>query len=186
MSMIDLYSASKDFIIPLASPTIAILTLITYAKQERRKMLVQSDLDIKRSVHAAERDLLLLRESYQLFSLKLKTNEPIEPERIELIKETAERLFGHFTKSPVMYEAFFSKNKINIRMDRMPLLLSEVQLWFRRLHLAQEPSPLVLFGLYLLIFARVDSGQDAEEIKILELLVSKNQELFSAWYHFDS
>ncbi|MFA9441431.1 hypothetical protein ACDA63_17520 [Uliginosibacterium sp. sgz301328] len=178
----SLYQISKDLLIPLVSPSIAVLTLVIYAKQERRKIAVQADVDLKKSVHALERDVLALREAYQLVGLKQAAGEVVEPERIKVIEETAERIFKRFSDTPAIYDRYFSHPKAQIRTDRIPLLLTEMQIRLRTLAASKSPDHVILFGLYLLLFARAPADGDDEERQIMQTIHDTNPQFYGAWW----
>jgi hypothetical protein len=182
----DLYTFSKEILVPLVSPLIAVLTLVIYAKQERRKIAVQADVDLRKSVHALERDVLSLREAYQLVALKFTHGETVEPERIKVIEETADRIFKRFGEMPAVYDQYFSKPKAKIRSDRVPLLLTEMQIRLRLLSKATKPENIVLFGLYLLLYARAPADSDAEELEIMQRIFESNPTVYSAWWQPDA
>lgn len=176
------YAVAKDLLIPLVSPSIAVLTLVVYARQERRKMRVQAELELDKTVQATERDLLSLREAYQLFGLQLKLGQPVEPERLQLIGETGERLMKRFNESPALYDRYFAQARPSIRTERLPLLLHELHVRLRQLPKAKASDSLILFGLYLLLYARAATDPDDEAYKILKLLHDNEPKLLGAWW----
>ncbi|SHI27220.1 hypothetical protein [Pollutimonas bauzanensis] len=182
----DLYIFGKEILVPLVSPLIAVLTLVTYAHRERRKMVVQADIELRKSVHALERDVLALREAYQLVALKMHHGETVEPERIKVIEEISDRIFKRFGEMPVVYDKYFSKPKAKIRSDRIPLLLTEMQIRLRLLPKATKVENIVLFGLYLLLYARAPAGSDAEELKITQNIFNSDPTVYSAWWQPDA
>lgn len=178
----DFYTISKELLIPLVSPLIAILTLIIYAKQERRKIAVQVDIDLKKAIHAVERDVLSLREAYQVVSLMAVRGETIEPERIAVINEITDRIFKKLSETPAIYDQYFSKVKAKIQTDRIPLLLTELQIRLRLLAKSPKKDNIILFGLYMLLYARTPSNSDTEEQKILQELYNSDPNVFAAWW----
>jgi len=182
----DVYTFSKDLVVPLVSPLIAVLTLVIYAKQERRKIAVQTDTDLKKAVHAVERDVLSLREAYQLVALKIAHGETVEPERVKVIEETSDRIFKRFSEVPAVYDQYFSKPKAKIRADRIPLLLTEMQIRLRLLSKATKPENILLFGLYLLLYARAPADSDAEELEIMQNIFKTNPSIYAAWWQPDA
>ncbi len=182
----DLYMFGKEILVPLVSPLIAVLTLIIYAKQERRKIAVQTDTDLKKSVHAVERDVLFLREAYQLVGLMMARGEPVEPERIKVIEEASDRIFKHFNEAPAVYDQYFSRPKAKIRSDRIPLLLNEMHIHFRLLSKSTKPENILLFGLYLLLYARTPTNSDTEELEIMQGIFKSNPAIYSAWWQPDA
>lgn len=127
-----IYEFSKDILVPAISPLIAVLALALVVKQERAKLTAQRAHGLEASVKAAERELIMLREAYQLIGLHLVQNSPLEPERLASLEQSTDRLLKTFNEYPEAYEAFFSKRKRGLIMDKMPLLFSELQIKLRQ------------------------------------------------------
>jgi hypothetical protein len=162
-----IYEATKDILVPLLSPLVAALAIIFAVKQERQKLRAQHEHTLQGQVRAAERELLTLREMCQHMALQLRQGEPLAPERVAVYEESCGRLFKVFHDSPAAYDEFFSKRRPKIKEARLPLLITELETRMRQLRLSKELDTLVLFGLYLLLYARAPIGADAEEANIL-------------------
>ena len=177
------YEILKDIIVPALAPLVAVMALVFAARLERQKFLAQREHDLQISIDAAEREVLFLREAYQLIGLKLVCNEPVEPERIKCFEESVERFFNVIHGSPAIYEGYFSKNKKYIKTPRLPLLISELEIKLRQLTRTKKIDDFVLFALYLLIYARKNPGSDSEEIDILNKIYKTNQAMFEGWWN---
>lgn len=176
------YEIIKDIIVPVSSPLIAALALITVVKQERYKIRAKQNFDLQRSVNAVEREVLLLREAYQLIGIQLKQGGTLESERIQTFEESSDRLFKVFHESPAVYDEYFAKNKSKLIKLRLPLLFSELQIKLRQVKTAKVIDPFILFALYLLLYARVSHGKDSEEIQILNNISATDPKFYSTWW----
>jgi len=177
-----MYDIMKDIIVPVLSPLVAVLTLIFVAKQERKKIDSQRNHELQSAVNAAEREVFLMRESYEKIGLKIVSSEEVEPERIASFDESRERFFKQFHESPSLYEEYFSKNKPKLKLDRMTLLFAELEIKLKQVLTSTSIDNVILFALYILLYARKDEGDDQEEIDILNMIYESSPDFYKAWW----
>lgn len=177
-----MYQILKDFLVPLISPLIAAVALGSFLYQERRKSEVRRKHDVDIAVRSIYRDLLYLREAYQLLRLKQRANEAIEPERRKLIIDTADRIFGQLLTNPEIFEKYFVKANTGLKSNRFPLFLTELQIRLARIAAPDADGEVILFGIYLLLYLYDPDPIKANEHRaILQQISNTNPQLFGAF-----
>ena len=153
----------KDVIIPLLSPLIAVLTLILFVWHERKKLELKSKEEVNQIAKSIYRDLLYLREQWELFGLeKITQKEESKEERIELLRKIFERIRKNIFEKPEIWETYFSDIKTKVKDNKIFLLLGEMEIDFARKDF--QYNDFILYAIYKLLYLWEKDRNKKEEL----------------------
>ncbi len=148
----EMYKLLKDIVVPLAAPLIAITTLLLFAHNERTRFEIAAEHKVDARAGAVKRDLEILLATYAPYAVQVSVT--MDANRIKMIDDTSERLFGEIYRDPLVYKKYF-KGK------HLPLLLSELEV---RLKDEREDAKSDLF-IYFALLALLSEIENDEQKK---------------------
>ena len=166
----------KDVIIPILSPLIAVLTLILFVRHERKKLELKRKEEINQIAKSIYRDLLYLREQWQLFGLGIITKKAeSKEERIELLRKIFERIRKNIFEKPEIWETYFSNIKTRVKDNKIFLLLGEMEINFARKDL--QYNDFILYAIYkLLSYWEKDKIKKEELDNIINVIENESKD----------
>ena len=167
----------KDVIIPLLSPLIAVLTLILFVWHERKKLELKSKEEVNQIAKSIYRDLLYLRDQWELFGAEIRLTEKPErkEERIELLRNIFERIRKNIFEKPEIWEIYFSDIKTKVKDNKIFLLLGEMEIDFARKNL--QFNDFILYAIYkLLSLWEPDKNKKVELDNIINMIETESED----------
>lgn len=163
----------KDFIIPILSPLIAVVTFILFVRHERKKLELEKKEEINQIAKSIYRDLLYLREQWQLFGVEVQRGEiEFKEERIELLRKIFERIRKNIFEKPEMWEIYFSNIETKVKDNKIFLLLGEMESGFAKNDI--QFNEFILYAIYkLLSYWEKDNNNKKEINHIINIIKNK-------------
>jgi hypothetical protein len=172
----------KDIVIPLASPLIAVVTLLLFLRQELAKVKIQREFKFDSLVKSIYIDLQYLRDMYQMYGLELKTNHAPSPGREDEIIAIAKRIYRKFFEEPGNFFQYFSMVEYNTPDNNLFLLLGEFKIRIDTLKGKNKFDDFILFSIYTLLYLYEEDGNLSEEhLKVINTIRESNSKLYSGF-----
>ena len=167
----------KDAIIPLLSPLIAVVTLILFVRHERKKLELKRKEEVNQIAKSIYRDLLYLREQWQLFGLETREKkEDYKEERIDLLRDIFKRIRKNIFDKPEIWEIYFTNIKTRVDDNKIFLLLGEMEIDFARKNL--EFNKFIFYAIYkLLYYWEKDINKKEELENIINMIENESKDV---------
>jgi hypothetical protein len=178
MSGIDWYGYSKDIIVPVVSPLVAALTVLSalWAERRSRARIRQEELDA--AATSLYRDVAYARELYQLLGLAIEMGEAVPPARLTEIQGALDRVYTVLFSQPRVYEHYFGRKESMEK--RLLLLLGDLRVRYQSLAPGQSFDQVILFDLYVLLsLYETDAALLEEHERTLDIIEESNPQLYA-------
>ncbi len=164
----------KDVIVPLLTILLAVIVFFRFAWQERKKLRLKTEEDIDAVSRSVYRDLLYLREQWQLFGIESIQNKN-NPDRQSLIREIFGRIKKNLYERPEIFENYFREIEIKTSDNKIFLLLGELECDFINSQL--HYNNFILYAIYKLLSYWEKNNEKSNEINsIIASLVEKSND----------
>jgi len=151
MEAITFYDISKDVIIPILSPLLAVLTLMLFLWQQKKIASLQSKYQLDSGANSVLRDAILFREAYQLFGLSIKQTNSITTQHVQQLQELYLKLHNSLTQNPDVFHEYLKKGYSSSK-NNLPLLMVELQRKIASLTTNSHIDNFILFSSYTFLY----------------------------------
>ena len=146
------YEILKDIIIPFLSPMLAVLTLLLFLWQEKKKASLQAKYQLNSGVNSVLRDAILFREAYELFGLSMHPTNSVTTQHIQQLQELYLKLHNSLTLNPDVFHTYFKTGYSTASKNNLPLLMVELQRKIASLTTNSSIDNFILFGSYTFLY----------------------------------
>jgi len=168
-----MYEILKDIVVPLGAPLVAIITLLLFVSNERKKYLIEAEYKVHARAGAIKRDLEIMLETYKAHVGYQEASGKIDSKRVKMIEETSDRLFQQIYQDSLVYDMY-------LKYEGIPLLLSELEVRLRDPCEEAKNDPFLYFSfLRLLSLLEDDKEKKANYESACNLFVKNNPDLYS-------